>query len=124
MTAHLGHKIQPKHQMDGLDDNRYFQCNHCGITQSWSEYKKSGKDPEGPCANTEQNWGEDLNAMRDAETTLNEGQYALYVENLLAFVPEETCDLNPDAATFFVAHSTASQRLEAFLRTVGKWEGA
>lgn len=122
IAAHLGHKTLPKHGMVGRDENRYFQCQLCGITQGWHEWNKSKKDPEGPCANTLNEYLDDLNVMREAEATLREDQYPLYVEYLLAYVPEETCDLNPDAAQFHIAHSTAAQRAEAFLRTVGKWE--
>lgn len=122
IAAHLGIKTRLKHEMDGKDENRYFQCVWCGITQSWSEFQKSKKDPEGPFANTLNEYLDDLNAMREVEATLREDQYQEYVEHLLAFVPEETCDLNPDAAQFYIAHSTAGQRAEAFLRTVGKWQ--
>lgn len=51
----------------------------------------------------------DLNAMHDAEKTLNEEQWHDYVEHV--------------AGTWEQAmHTPARQRAEAFLRTLGKWE--
>jgi hypothetical protein len=51
----------------------------------------------------------DLNAMHEAEKTLRGGEWDTYVDLL--------------AETWIqVAHATARQRAEAFLRTLGKWE--
>jgi hypothetical protein len=56
----------------------------------------------------------DLNAMNDAEKTLTPGPWHTY-EYKLKRVTER------DGVSF--VHATASQRAEAFLRTLGKWEG-
>jgi len=57
------------------------------------------------------NYCNDLNAMHEAEKTLRGGEWDAYVDLL--------------ADTWIqVAHATARQRAEAFLRTLGKWEEA
>ena len=56
---------------------------------------------------------EDLNAMHEAEKALTSAQIAPYIDSL-----EE---MNERWAT--PAFATAAQRAEAFLRTIGKWEG-
>jgi hypothetical protein len=52
----------------------------------------------------------DLNAIHEAEKTLNSEQWHLYSAWLFK-------------ATARPQHATARQRAEAFLRTLGKWEG-
>lgn len=55
----------------------------------------------------------DLNAMHEAEKALNASQAIQYVD----------CLINGRKATEFLAvFATASQRAEAFLRAVGKWQ--
>jgi hypothetical protein len=56
------------------------------------------------------NYCNDLNAMHEAEKTLNSEQWHLYSAWLFK-------------ATARPQHATARQRAEAFLRTLGKWEG-
>jgi len=58
----------------------------------------------------------DLNAMHDAEKSLNEMNQHTYAIHL----GEVTKSDYHDDMSFFCA--TARQRAEAFLRTVGKWE--
>ena len=55
----------------------------------------------------------DLNAMHDAEKVLTSSQMAPYVDSIQ--------EMNERWAT--PAFATAAQRAEAFLRTIGKWEG-
>jgi hypothetical protein len=60
----------------------------------------------------------DLNAMHEVEKALTEGQRIDYVaKHLWEIVPAKYC-----FAHYF--WSTAAQRAEAFLRTIGKWEGS
>jgi hypothetical protein len=55
----------------------------------------------------------DLNAMHKAETVLIlDCEWATYLDRLSVIVAEGS-----------LVHATAAQRAEAFLRTVGKWEG-
>jgi hypothetical protein len=57
----------------------------------------------------------DLNAMHDAEKMLKGGMRSKYDAELTLI---SSRDYN------FIWESTASQRAEAFLRTIGKWEEA
>ena len=55
----------------------------------------------------------DLNAMHEAEKVLVRLQWVSYLRRL-----QTLCD---ESVTWPI-HATASQRAEAFLRTIGKWE--
>ena len=57
----------------------------------------------------------DLNAMHDAEKLLVRLQWVSYLRRL-----QTLCD---ESVTWPI-HATATQRAEAFLRTIGKWEEA
>lgn len=61
----------------------------------------------------------DLNAMHDAEKVLTKKQLQTYLD-ILADAPRESMYQTWATSVF----STASQRAEAFLRTIGKWEEA
>jgi hypothetical protein len=73
----------------------------------------------------------DLNAMHEAEKTLTREQQDEYVDrHLYPMLPCDEnhgpCDLADGediliASSFQIAHATAAQRAEAFLRTIGKW---
>jgi hypothetical protein len=54
----------------------------------------------------------DLNAMHEAEKVLTRDQIEVFCEQLL---PKHH-------GIWWGIHTTASQRAEAFLRTIGKWE--
>jgi hypothetical protein len=54
----------------------------------------------------------DLNAMHEAEKALTSEQLEVYC-NILH---------KPNHGVYWAIHATASQRAEAFLRTIGKWE--
>ena len=73
----------------------------------------------------------DLNAMHEAEETLDASQCAEYARQLMKhhptycvtvldtrFAPTEEIAYE----TYQLLHATAAQRAEAFLRTIGKWE--
>ena len=73
----------------------------------------------------------DLNAMHEAEETLDASQCAEYARQLMKhhptycvtvldnrFAPTEEIAYQ----TYQLLHATATQRAEAFLRTSGKWE--
>lgn len=61
-------------------------------------------------------WLKDLNAMHEAEKHLKDdqlSQYTMYLEG----------DSNPmDTIIFDIVHTTAAQRAEAFLKTLGLWQ--
>jgi hypothetical protein len=77
-----------------------------------------GKDKYGPIYKTPDGWvvdcpqfATDLNAMHDAERMLTSAQLLDYVALLFDSTYEATL-------------ATARERAEAFLRALGKWEGA
>lgn len=53
----------------------------------------------------------DLNAMNEAEKTLSHEQLLQYQRNLC----------NAVGGGHYAIHATASQRAEAFIRTIGQW---
>ena len=61
------------------------------------------------------NYLNDLNAMHEAEKVLVRLQWVSYLRRLQALC---------DESVSWPIHATASQRAEAFLRTIGKWEEA
>ena len=64
----------------------------------------------------------DLNAMHEAEKVLG-ACWPTYCEYLLEIVEPEPRSLEV-CHYWNLLHATASQRAEAFLRTIGKWEEA
>ena len=64
----------------------------------------------------------DLNAMHDAEKVLG-ACWPTYCEHLLEIVEPEPRTLEI-CHRWNLLHATATQRAEAFLRTIGKWEEA
>ena len=75
----------------------------------------------------------DLNAMHEVEKTLTDEQRKVFVKNLNIYHP--SADIHyPDTnarhyfselrtEVFSLVHTTAAQRAEAYLRTIGKWKG-
>ena len=63
----------------------------------------------------------DLNAMHEAENILNADQMVSYDYHLDRVVGNGRQGLNIE---YFLWSATATQRAEAFLRTIGKWEEA
>ena len=60
----------------------------------------------------------DLNAMHEAEKVLSLDNQYRYGNQLYVVVNKDA----PDHGTHFLWQATASQRAEAFLKTIGKWE--
>jgi hypothetical protein len=102
------------------------QITPCGCDGQWDFYNP--KDVRLP------DYCNDLNAMHEAERALNIDEEYHYGEELAAMIrrPENTlAGVSEDTVFplngwgfYSVAHATARQRAEAFLRTVGKWEEA
>ena len=65
---------------------------------------------------------EDLNAMHDAEKVLTDEQDLEYSEALEQVVEGRFMANNAEDMRR-LRSATAAQRAEAFLRTIGKWEG-
>ena len=66
------------------------------------------------------NYLNDLNAMHEAEKVLG-ACWPTYCEHLLEIVEPEPRTLEI-CHRWNLLHATATQRAEAFLRTIGKWE--
>ena len=87
----------------------------------WEPLPEGHFHPDNPVGQTMPDYLVDLNAMHEAEKMLTEHQWDEY-ERVLRLV----CD----GCSYFegagkeLLHATAAQRAEAFLRTIGKWEGA
>lgn len=64
----------------------------------------------------------DLNAMHDAEKVLTKANWGCYASELYRITDANNHGISPNHHWLAVAFSTASQRAEAFLRTIGKWE--
>jgi hypothetical protein len=63
----------------------------------------------------------DLNAMHEAENMLTETRVRSYASVLAQVLDTHpTVDLDDQ---YLNIHATAEQRAEAFLKTIGKWEG-
>lgn len=71
ISQFIGNEIKPNHNFEGRDDNRYFECLECGLTQSWSEYIKIKSHPNGLCPNTKDDYINDLNVIRYAENKVD-----------------------------------------------------
>jgi hypothetical protein len=71
----------------------------------------------------------DLNAMHEAEKVLpdmasdDDGRDQLGYMETLADTLVAKWSSNNSADMWLITHATAAQRAEAFLRTIGKWEG-
>ena len=65
----------------------------------------------------------DLNAMHEAEMSLNPDQQKRFIEYLIeGEAHDEYCTEMLWDSSWVAAHATAAQRAEAFLRAIGKWE--
>ena len=86
----------------------------------WEPLPEGHFHPDNPVGQTMPDYTQDLNAMHEAEKVLSRGAgyhqtggFGLY-KTALAEVCDEQHPID----------ATAAQRAEAFLRTLGKWEGA
>ena len=93
-----------------------YKIKHCKYhnTETWHM-------PEGVCleGNTEvclPDYLNDLNAMHEAEKTLTQEQLKQTAELSLGFLAKDWCHRD------YIYHTTARQRAEAFLKTLGLWE--
>jgi len=95
----------------------------CGIV-SKDQWGPSYKTPRGIVRDCP-DYLNDLNAMHEAEKVLTYKQSFTYTNHLEALT-QTTTGLGGTiiGRTFQTIGSTAAQRAEAFLLTIGKWEGA
>ena len=70
------------------------------------------------------NYLNDLNAMHDAEKVLTSKQKQTYAKSLSDAMSDSAPTDSCNTVWADTIHATASQRAEAFLCTIGKWEEA
>jgi hypothetical protein len=70
------------------------------------------------------NYSNDLNAMHEAEKILEYEKLGGYAAKLYEVTKAHERGVTPNHNWLCVAQATARQRAEAFLRTIGIWEGA
>jgi len=104
----------------GIHQVRMFGAT-CLVWRGWKHFINAGVDVS--TIEDVPDYLNDLNAIHEAESTLV--HHGLYVAQLLLVVVHNRKiimnDLDSETA-FKIANSTAAQRAEAFLRTLGKWE--
>ena len=86
----------------------------------WEPTPEGHFHPDNPTGQTPPNYLTDLNAMHEAEKVLTQQQRIEYVRELVFIWTGRNDRAIPN--WWFVHDATASQRAEAFLRTIGKWE--
>ena len=86
---------------------------HKAITYHWAIEPDGSKSILPDCCN-------DLNAMHEAEKVLKQ-RWSNYCEKLLEIVEPEPRSLEV-CHYWNLLHATASQRAEAFVKTIGKWK--
>ena len=98
------------------DSQRIAIAEACGIVSKdkWGSLYKTPRGILRDCPD----YLADLNAMHEAEETLHESQRVTYSNELYDLAVEH--QLNTSKWRYL--SMTASQRAEAFLRTIGKWE--
>ena len=74
------------------------------------------------CYEPEPDYLNDLNAMHEAEKVLTKANWGGYAAELYRITDAHNHGISPNHHWLAVAFSTAAQRAEAFLRTIGKWE--
>jgi hypothetical protein len=97
------------------EEQRVAIAEACGWTLNPAKHTAKGLDwlhvPSGKTTYNPPNYLNDLNAMHEAEETLDCNQWEVW-HRIVGEWPTE------------LARLTASQRAEAFLRTIGKWKEA
>lgn len=86
----------------------------------WEPLPEGHFHPDNPVGQTMPDYLVDLNAMHEAEKTLNELQLVAYSDKLYDLAVEH----QRKTGKWCYLSMSASQRAEAFLRTIGKWEEA
>jgi hypothetical protein len=99
-------------------------CGWKSIGRAWVKrviIQDAWESPSGEIR-TLRNYCNDLNAMHEAEETLDLQKAGVFAEQLRVTVYRTTRLPHVDSGSFAHVHATASQRGEAFLKTIGKWE--
>jgi hypothetical protein len=96
-------------------------CGWTNIGNQWISAKSGYSYNESDMIRFAGDFTKDLNAMSEATCRLSRAQYAEYGKRLTQIVARDNSQMD---TRFQVFDATASQRAEAFLKTIGKWEGA
>ena len=97
-------------------------CRECWISQNGAHWGFLG---ENYYSQLLPNYLNDLNAMHDAVSIFDYDQADQFEDHLCDICKRSNDEKeNPAPWRFAVVNATASQRAEAFLRTIGKWEEA
>ena len=102
--------MTPEHQIVAIAEAYGFR--ECWISQNGAPWGFLGANYYSQLV---PNYLKDLNAMHEAEKAMNNNDWWKFVEHLT-----NICG----GGTALGISATASQRAEAFLRTIGKWEEA
>jgi hypothetical protein len=87
----------------------------------WKAAGINGQHPTEPWTEVIPDYLNDLNAMHEAEESLH-GRLDLWW-NYMDTLEKVSVEFNPLGCGSQI-HATATQRAEAFLKTIGKWRGA
>ncbi len=120
------------------------EAQRIAIAEACGWKSRHGTELRGPCGTDNFEWTEwtspqgqvfgdlpdylnDLNAMHDAESNLMNDQRREFASLLVAVHPLHYSPYEEDAddrhmKVFLLAHCTASQRAESFLRTLNLWK--
>ena len=102
--------MTPEHQIVAIAEAYGFR--ECWISQNGAPWGFLGANYYSQLV---PNYLKDLNAMHEAEKAMNNNDWWKFVEHLT-----NICG----GGTALGISATASQRAEAFLRTIGKWKEA
>jgi hypothetical protein len=97
------------------------------LKQGWTMPEKWCMDPNGVLQfnHKRPNYLNDLNAMHEAVSIFDYDQADQFEDHLCDICKRSNDEKeNPAPWRFAVVNATASQRAEAFLRTIGKWKEA
>jgi len=95
----------------------------CGYSKGWDYRSGCSATPWNEwCIKSLPDYLNDLNAMHEAEATLDFEQAELFEDELCDVTFKNNDGLeNPLPCRFSVCHATSRQRAEAFLKTIEKW---
>jgi len=120
----MGAKTYPAHNMQDMDERRYFECSRCGLYQCWTDYSKNGH-PKGLCLDSKIEYENDLNAMHGAEKKLSAVERIDYISILWKKSPlftDNAWNLNQahysQTIWWALTTATSAQRSEALCRTL------
>lgn len=116
IAEYCGWKYRPEHDVE-------FNTPAGRVApESWRIDYPNG-DCEATCFDGLPDYLNDLNAMHEAEKKLEKRyEYTEKLGRILGITYGPDGEMEKTDFEFDLAHATASQRAEAFLKTIGKWE--